>query len=344
MKTVCVLLYSTHMVSFSQQNLIVNGNCDSIIECPDNIDQLSRCFSWQPYSLFNTPDYLNSCSSNNFTSIPSDLGYQIPHSGEGYIHMVVAMNRSLTFNAFYNSIYDTTLQARESVIGSFNKPLENRQYQFECYVNFANKPSFEEQFYMAINSFDLKLLKEIENPLTCTSPQNDISSIIDINPSGVILDDTLNWVKLSVCFTAKGGEKYFAIGPMRDTNEISYQLFGTGITNNIPYVGYYFFDTFSLIQCDTCCGASVPPMEESMTIANSLGGGAKKPKITLNLQVNSTAQLELYDAAGRIVLTHGFTTEDKVFEIPAWLAFGMYHARVRSSNGFEDCKKLVLVE
>jgi hypothetical protein len=327
------------------QNLIVNGDLEEYYGCPDQLGQIDSCIGWSKYSLNQTPDYLNSCSSHNFAGIPSELGFQSPHSNNGYLGLLnTFINQQLIWKSYQMFIGEAPYQYRESVLGTFKQPLEAKQYKFDVYINLALIASQDGDFSMAINAFDLKLLKEIETPFTCTLPDNDITSIIDLNPTGVIIDDTASWTKLSVCFMANGGEKYFALGTMRDTTEISYNVYGIGEYPNFKHLGYYFYDDFSLIQCDTCCGASVPPIEESMIVANSLGGGAKKPKITLNLQANSTAQLELYDAAGRIVLTHGFTIEDKVFEIPAWLAFGMYHARVRSSNGFEDCKKLVLVE
>jgi hypothetical protein len=327
------------------QNLIVNGSCEEYYGCPDGPGDIDSCIGWMKYSMNQSPDYLNICSNHEFSSIPSSIGYQLAKEGVGMLHLANTwLSKQEIWKSYRVFIGEPFYQYRESIIGTFTQPLESKNYKFEVYVNHAYFATLDSEFSMAINAFDLKLLKEIETPFTCTLPDNDITSIIDLNPTGVIIDDTASWTKLSVCFMANGGEKYFALGTMRDTTDIFFNHHGFGDYPDFPYLGWYFYDDFSLIQCDTCCGASVPPIEESMTIANSLGGGAKKPKITLNLQANSTAQLELYDAAGRIVLTHGFTTEDKVFEIPAWLAFGMYHARVRSSNGFEDCKKLVLVE
>ncbi len=70
----------------AQENLVVNPNCDIYDTCPDNMGQIARTNGWWKYDFFGTPDYLNDCSSHPKVGIPSDIGYQLPLSNNGYIH------------------------------------------------------------------------------------------------------------------------------------------------------------------------------------------------------------------------------------------------------------------
>jgi hypothetical protein len=293
---------------FGQENLIVNGNCDSISSCPDNSGEINKCYGWQDYSVVNSSDLLNFCSSDNFAGIPSDLGYQLPHSGNGYIHIIPLMlSEDFIYKSRYYSDPDTTLtvEYRESVIGTLKEPLKNQYYRFECYINYSSFSTSATDKRLALNSFDLKLLDSVQHPLTCTPLHMDTTGMINLNPSNQILDDTLNWVKLSVCFEANGGESFFAIGCMRDSSLISY-IYSGDVNQPDQFLASYYFDSFSLIECDTCCGRIPPtePISEDLLIMNSAGTSANPITFQPIFEGNTTANLIIYDSRGRLVLEH----------------------------------------
>jgi hypothetical protein len=331
---------------FCQENLIVNGNCDSLIGCPEYAGQIDSCYGWTNYSTFNSADYLNTCSSNSFSDIPSQIGYQLPHSGNGYIHIIpISLKPSFTFNGFYNSVDNIYTQYRESVIGTFKYPLENKRYYFECYTTLANYIDISNNGNIAINGFDIKLLNNIDHPIVSTSPYIDITDIKGLNANDSIINDTTNWVKLSTCFVANGGEKYFAFGCFRDSLNIQYTTTGDPFIAN-AYYSWYFFDSFSLIQCDTCCDFTPPiiPIEEGLEIANSASSSNKPIVFTANISENSYAKMEIYDSRGRIVERHTFTTDDNLYTPSMNLEKALYHYRFETENGLYQSGKFIIVE
>lgn len=331
---------------YCQVNLIINGDCEIITNCPDQPNQLSYCEGWFNYSIVNSPDLISTCGLSQFTSIPSNIGYQLPHSGNNYIHFApTQLSQNFVYNSHYYSLLDTIVEYRESILGSLSESLQNKYYQFECYINYTSFSTSPTNKRLAINAFDLKLLDSIEHPLTCSPLHIDTMNLINLNPSNLILDDTLNWVKLSVCFKANGGEKFFAIGCMRDSSLISYTYSGD-INENIQFFSSYFFDSFSLIECDTCCGNIPPviPIEEGLEIANSASSSIKPIVFTANLSGNSYAKMEIYDSRGRIVEKHIFTTDDNLYTPSINLQKALYHYRFETEKGFYQSGKFIVVE
>jgi gliding motility-associated-like protein len=62
-----------------------------------------------------------------------------------------------------------------------------------------------------------------------------------------IIKDTLNWVKISGIYKAKGGEKFFIIGNFSDSTEVYYED-----TQVSPFVdaSYYFIDDVAVYNCE----------------------------------------------------------------------------------------------
>ncbi len=331
---------------FSQTNLIVNGNCDSISNCPDQLNQIEYCYGWERFSIINTPDVLNVCGTTPFTTIPSDFGNQIPNSGNGYLHILpLLISKNFIFNSTYYSVADTIVEYRESFIGTLKMPLEAKRYSFECYINYSNFSQYGYDKRLAINSFDIKFLDSIEHPLTTTITHMDTTGILNLNPDNLIIDDTLNWLKLSICYDARGGEKYFAIGCMRDSSLISYTYSGD-ISEDVPFFASYYFDSFSLIKCDTCCGniSPIEPFNESLDIANSAGGGAKPVIFTAHLLEDGFAKIEIFDCRGRIVERYAFSKDENTFTPSINLQMAVYHYRFETINGFQKTGKIVIIE
>jgi hypothetical protein len=71
------------------------------------------------------------------------------------------------------------------------------------------------------------------------------------SPGGKYLSDTLNWMKISGSYVAKGNETYLSLGNFRDWNQTNY------IQNNhcMNCVGYYYIDDVSIIEINTKANA-----------------------------------------------------------------------------------------
>ncbi len=333
-KRLGILFFSIPSFLFSQQNLIINSGLDSISNCPSNTDQLDLAFGWEKYAI-TSPDLFNSCSTDPLVGINSEIGHQFPLSDSGFLHL----------GLFYE--FSDTSQPnpyRESAIGTFKQTLENKKYIFECYINFSSYNQNINDNRLAINLIQIKLLDSIKHPIYGFFPYMDTSDLININ-SVSIINDTLNWLKLRACFKATGNEKYFAIGCFGEETEILKMKFGNEM-NGSPFLASYYFDSFSLIECDTFCGNITPiePFNESLDIANSASTNSKPIVFTANLLENSYAKMEIYDSRGGIVERHTFTTNDNLYTPSINLQKALYHYRFETENGFYQSGKFVVVE
>lgn len=145
-------------------------------------------------------------------------------------------------------------------------------------------------------------------------------------------------MKLSTCFEASGGERFFAIGTFRDTLDIQYDAFDHP-DNDFLSASYYFEDV-RIFPCDNCCsGGNAFP---DFVVVNSNPGTATNPTVfNINLSAAASASLELYDSAGRRVAN--YTAEEEISAVNAPnLASGVYHYRFASSNGALQTGKFVV--
>lgn len=207
----CFLVVFVQSISFAQENLIVNPNCDIYDTCPDNMGQITRANGWWKFDSFGTPDFLNNCSTHPMIGVPSDIGYQLPLSGSGYFHSSILNSYNPQNFQIWNG--QEYIQSRESFIGTLIQPLKKVPHIVEFYVNFSNK-GYSDSFgggdgRIATNAFDFMLLESNQVVYNSVIPYINKSEIINMNEENIILNDTLNWVKLSSCFVPSGNEFFF---------------------------------------------------------------------------------------------------------------------------------------
>lgn len=342
-----VSLLFTQRIAFTQ-NLIVNGYCEIYDTCPTNYYNIDDVSNFTNFAYYSASEYLNSCSSSPYVGIPNHfLGYQLPHSGNGYIHsgLIMAYKEPRNYMFYTGSEY---IESRENIKGEFTAPLkQNKIYKFEVYTNFTswgdsllcNDPR------IATNDFDLLVFDNLSQPYVGTPQYINQENLLNLNPSGKIISDTANWTKLSVCFKAKGGETHFAIGSFRDTTVMQLKFLDC-ISPNGPlgiWVSSYYFDDFKLIECDTCCFGQFP-YEDHLVVGGNPSGGGHLPTFQVYLQPNSSGVLEIYDSAGRLVVKETFTELLTTYQPQIYLAEAVYHYRFSSSNGAKVYGKVVVVE
>jgi hypothetical protein len=311
--------------SFAQENLVVNGDCESYTFCPQSNSNIEDCFGWWKYDITGSPDYLNTCSIDGSTTIPSSRGFQLPRSGNGMIHsLILAASPERDFTIFGVQ----QQQFREAFGGSFIKHLEPGIYKFSVFVNYANfgygNPNFgPNDGRVATNAFDIMLLHDSTKVTIATAPYIDPSQAFPLNGE-TIINDTLNWVKLTGCVQAKGGERFFVVGSLRDTAKIKLEFTGFSQYNHL---GSYYFDDFSLIACPTCCEGQFE-VNESVSVSY----GEDNVQFSSFILAGSYADLKIYDSAGRWVVTHRFESDSPPFTLPK-LAQAMYHYRFETQIG-----------
>jgi hypothetical protein len=332
---ICLLLICIPTGIFGQTNLVFNPDVEIYDTCPDNVGQISRALGWWQYSHA-TVNYFNTCSSNPTVTIPSYWGYQMPHSGNGYLVVgTLTVSKPRNFMMYYGDIgYH---QAREPIAGSFTESLRPVPHIIEFYVSTINA----DDYMVFTDAFDMMLLNQKDDVFNPTPPEIDLSDVIPIYTADTVIKDTMHWMKLSACFLPKGGERYFAIGAFRDTSMIKLEFAGEYLLNT--YISGYYFDSFKVYECDTCCIGAFD-YDDAVTLVNNPSSNSNPAQFTVVLHGQTTATLTLYDSAGRLVKKIAFSDMYTQYTLDEILAQGMYHYAFESSNGTKDYGKLLVVE
>jgi gliding motility-associated-like protein len=208
------------------QNLIPNGGFEQYDTCPDNTAQITRALNW--FNVQGTCDYFNICSTSIYVTPPNNTyGFQYPHTGNGF-----AGANPISCYQFTDIPIGL---GRESLSIRFSEPLiENRKYCLE--------------FYTVMGGISGIIMKNLgiyfsDTLIVTTQPLQNYTPQIEFNQ--LFYGDTINWQKMSAEYIAHGGEEYMLVGNFRDSLSAEIQVID-------PLWGaYYFFDDFSLIECDS---------------------------------------------------------------------------------------------
>jgi hypothetical protein len=176
------------------------------------------------------PTYCNACCTDVYASVPYNAtkgtSYQYARTGGAYV-----------FLDYVNGPTRTYVQVK------LNDDLKKDKYYYcKHYVNSPNPERFICN-NVAMLFTDTAILSD-PNKLT-TNPI--LASPQIVNYGNPVIGDTLNWIKVSGVFKAKGGEQYLTLGNFKsNANTITKQIVATGYNG----AGYYI-DDVSVIPLDS---------------------------------------------------------------------------------------------
>jgi hypothetical protein len=307
----------------AQNNLILNPSLEDVSQIPFNLPGFQFCDEWwNPY--INTTDLFTSftsSTSNNF--IPENVfGYQPNNDGHYYVGLVL-VNWNYNWNNYFNFRDDY-------VGGKFSDLLiKNKTYQFEFWMSKADKGLLQSNAVDLIITYD-----------TLIDVNNYSNYGYNIWSEQTPMTDTVNWIKVSTCFKAKGGEKAFAIGNFHKIEDVIRYL---PIQPNLDGdIDYRYLDKFSLIECPTCCPEQFPNQEQVSVFSNP-STSSQPTTIEIWLSPNTTGKLEIYDSAGRLVAEENYSDLQNVYTFSQFAA-GMYHYCVSTETGFTEYGKVLVNE
>ncbi len=179
---IVLLLFISYVLD--SQNLVKNPGFEEFIECPDNEGQFSGYVKdWTTY--FSSPDYFNTCDYYPLTPV-SNIP---PKSGEGTVG--VQFYQATSVNPY-----------REYLHGELINPLKkDTSYYLEFYVHRT-------EYSISIDQHSVHFSN---TPITETPSDGILNLEPQItNQDGVLSD--FEWVKVSGCFTAEGGESFLVMG------------------------------------------------------------------------------------------------------------------------------------
>ncbi len=262
---VCLVFFMLFSVkNATGQNLVLNPSFENInVSCSGfGGAGYTNLLTWDnpdPTDTCSTPDWFSTCLSGFFpTAAPNSwLGTQAPRTGQAYAGII-------TYDA-------TTSSYREYVEGQLSSPLVAGQtYCVSFYISLADTVPFatDKMGVYFSNSF-------VTFPVShCTSPV-PLPYTPQLQYSGPVLTDEINWVLLSWNYVASGGETYFTIGNFFNNASTTTVNVGGSLLN--PFA-YYFIDDVSVTSGPCCIAdiASVPPMcagDPAITLSVGTSGG-----------------------------------------------------------------------
>lgn len=321
-RLVWFLLFSTFGLT-AQNNLILNPSCENASQIPNNLAEYNFCVSWWNPYIYTTDYFTSEVSASSFNNIPNNIfGFQEKLDGNYYLGIGV-----LDWNYIIN---DFAYFRTEYLGGRFSNSLKkNKIYQFEFWMSKAEKG------HLYSNALDLVITYD-----TVIDVNNFNSFGFKVWSEQTPMTDTVNWVKVSTCFKAKGGEKAFAIGNFHNKEEVIKYLQLN--PNEDGYVDYRYLDKFSLIECPSCCPEEFPNQEQVSVFSNP-STGSQPTTIEIWLSPNTTGKLEIYDSAGRLVVEEYYSDLQNVYTFSQF-ASGMYHYCVSTETGFTEYGKVLVNE
>jgi hypothetical protein len=237
-KLILIFLYTGCFFTNAQN--ISNPNFEIFSSCPTAQSQLVRATGWTQPTTAGTPDYMNTCPGG-LTLSPQSLSAQ---SGNGFVGGYAEVNSGAINNY------------KEYLTNQLSTPLvAGVTYRFSFYVAhlFGASPS---SFSPVVTYVDLPAGEQgfIGAVFSTASPSNSntvgggsSAPLLNTFGSGRALISSTNtdvygatsrnnWVKVTLQYTAVGGEQYMTIGQLRQ---------GAATTLSSGQGAYYLYDNFS---------------------------------------------------------------------------------------------------
>jgi gliding motility-associated-like protein len=243
------VVFACNFFNIQAQNLVPNPSFENYTSCPTSfssgndcnnpgyLDEVCKAVPWKNPRVGNiTADYFNSCGFID-ASIPINFGgVQPARTGNAYVGLIA---------------YDSGSPIREYVhVPLISSLVAGRKYLASMYISIADTSAY------AVDGIGMLFTKD-----TATTSIGYLSfnpSLIPQveNPSGVILEDSVNWVLLSGNFTAVGGESYLTIGNFKEDGELTIK---NRLHNSVyyPNCSYYYIDDVSVTEAAEATSFSI---------------------------------------------------------------------------------------
>lgn len=233
------LFFICSVFKLFSQNIVPNGNFETVVFCPNNFNQVWAATSWSPSTNNHNPtygtEYMNSCGLSNFGVPSNHFGSQVAHSGVGYMASVtLAPTVGLNYRENIYAKLTSTM-----VVGA--------TYSISMFVSHTDNSE------NASNKIGIKFSKGQDFPI------NNIAHLY----SSTIITNKSNWTQISGTFVADSVYQYICVGNFFDdanTSKIvscppcSYNLYGYYIDDieviNVTPTTSSSFTTTSLSICE----------------------------------------------------------------------------------------------
>lgn len=202
---------------------------------PDTVQfKWSPPYSTEPNGACCVPQFLNSCGYSSW-NVPGT--FQVAKTGQAIAVIGTYLAINLTWQPG-----KVIVARREYLKGRLSSPLiQGKEYCASFYFNLYNYSQWAtDAIGMFISNNPALDTAKCYNPMTFFTPQ--------VQYTGGIMLDTLNWIKVENTFVATGGENYVVIGNFKSDANTNKVL--TNFPNTNAPGASYLIDDVSIIPTD----------------------------------------------------------------------------------------------
>lgn len=308
------------------QNLVVDGSFEDTIRCQNQpfTSYLQQSLKYWKYGGYISGISFNSCNWSRYSTPQNDAGYEIPHSGQGYIGIP-------TFGELTN-----TPDSRKFATGKLNQTLQaNKTYRFSLYVSLSDSliyscNNLSIYFSDTIPTFSVydsyKIQYNLTHPINVNFHQN--------------MSNKVGWTKLDTTFIASGNERYLTIGNfLKDAQSDTNYVGGNTVISGNYYWDYAFLyiDDISVELYDESAIQSSEAESQKIEIYPNPNNGI----FTVTSNTNELCNMEVYSMMGDAVFNDNFRSSKQI-EVANHLAKGIYLCKVLQNGSVVYQGKIVV--
>ena len=250
------------------QNLVINGGFEDTLSCPNFGDQIWKAKGW--FAVSGTPDLMNTCSSDPYTSIPH-MAHKNLTSKSG--NSVASNGLTVAGNSIVHYEYISSRLKRKLEAG------HNYCIEFWMLTSDTNKYAVDKLgVLLTHDSLEYRDGRVLKQPQISTE-------------SGAFLIHT-NWLKYTFNYRANGGEEYFTLGQFNELRDLKLDT----LLENGSIAVWWFFDDISLIDCTPSLTLEIPNVFTP-------NGDGDNDDYYITLENVESAQITIFNRWGNAVYT-----------------------------------------
>lgn len=270
----------------SQVNLVPNSSFETYTACP-NSSNIEFASGW--YSSGGSVDYFNVCATNSAVGVPSNyVGYQMPKDGNAYAGIVT----------YYLS------SQREYIGVELTQTLSiGVKYFISAFISKKDISDSNVGYSCSSNNFGFKFSKTANTYTNPIFPNNT-----DHFHSNLLINDSLNWTKISGSFIADSTYKFLTIGNFHDNANTN-----SNCTNSLS-LAYYYIDQICVSTDSMFCNISTNVKENKNK--NNVKVFINSNELFVNtIYKGLPIELVVYNSYGQEIIKQNITSVDERFNI-----------------------------
>jgi hypothetical protein len=298
------------------QNLVPNAGFENYSTCPTNEDQADYANGWNKCSTDHglafgntTPDFYNSCAPSNGFGVPqSGLQYQPDLRACGaYIGLITQNMPSFT-------------NYREQVGVNLSQPLVIGQKYYLSFLTVMGGNKIGADYYdNPSNNIGMRLSTVVYNP-SSPAPIDNFAHLRSVS----IINDTLNWIRISGSIIADSAYTYLMLGNFYDDSNTDTIMYNCSTCLN--YYSYYLVDNICVSTDSAYCngGIDTSPCTVSVRELNNNDGISIFPNpttdiVTISSNVFQGNIMQLTDMLGQVLSSEKIISKNAIsFSLSAY--------------------------